>query len=120
MEQRLDCQDHDWPSHRKDILNMDDVCFYLVSLRSCVLKTSPSIYSKRQAAMIRIVKKIIVATIAAGTFPASLAQEPYIVGGIEADHNDFPYFVSLTQGCGGTLVRKRIVSTIMASCTELT
>lgn len=33
-------------------------------------------------------------------------QVAEIVGGTVANHNDYPYFVSLTQGCGGALVRK--------------
>lgn len=36
---------------------------------------------------------------------------PLIVGGSPASHNDYPWFVSLTQGCGGTLVHEDIVLT---------
>ena len=36
--------------------------------------------------------------------PLRRAQVAEIVGGTQASHSDYPYFVSLTQGCGGTLV----------------
>lgn len=38
-------------------------------------------------------------------------QTALVVGGTVASHNDYPYFVSLTQGCGGTLVHDDIVLT---------
>jgi len=38
-------------------------------------------------------------------------QSAEIVGGTVASHSDYPWFVSLTQGCGGTLVHEDIVLT---------
>jgi Trypsin len=36
------------------------------------------------------------------------AQVAEIVGGTVADHNDYPYFISLSMGCGATLVHEDI------------
>ncbi|CAB9504259.1 Venom serine protease [Seminavis robusta] len=59
--------------------------------------------------MFRIARNILTAVLATAVMDNCSAQVTNIVGGTPASHSDYPYFVSLTMGCGGTLVHEDIV-----------